>query len=158
MRQKGFTLIELMVVVAIVGVMAALIIPQFERFRVEQKASQNIEKGVTMSSVKDKSVKDKMAKILEAKKAERERDARVDALASENTNNTVPTVLKDEVVPQSVNNTVPTVLYPDMVITCKDRDTLISKCTLNINQSGKRYLIPMNCEVSGLNEYKCEGF
>jgi len=41
-KSKGFTLIELMVVIAIIGVLMAIALPQYQRYTIRAKASQSL--------------------------------------------------------------------------------------------------------------------
>ena len=42
-NQKGFTLVELMIVIAIIGILAAVAIPQYNAYRAKAKASKLID-------------------------------------------------------------------------------------------------------------------
>ena len=134
MGKKGFTIIELMIVVVIVGVMAAITIPHIMRLEAKGKAETNIENGVKISTVKDKAVREVMVKILQDTASDTAK-ANADELQAQSFNTVIP-VLKDKTLPQSINNTVIPVLnktlQPRLIKrtwTCDNIQSMFTKCT-----------------------------
>ena len=159
MNKKGFTLIEMMIVIAIVGILAAVAIPRIAQFRITKTATDLIEKGVSVSSVEAEDIRNRMIELLAENRTETEKVKAAEQLQKQDTNNTVIPVFKTETVPQPTYNTVIPVFIPPVVITCQDRDSLIAKCVISFNQHDIRYTLPIRCErTDTFNEYNCEVF
>jgi type IV pilus assembly protein PilA len=50
-KQKGFTLIELMIVVAIIGILAAIAIPQYQQYVAKSAATRTMEESATLKGI-----------------------------------------------------------------------------------------------------------
>ena len=155
MNKKGFTLIELMIVVMIIGILAAVTVPQFHRLSIQGKAETAIKDGVKVSSIKDVDVRNKVIDMLSDKRKE-DRKIKVAQQMQDNIEikDTVIPVLKVEKVVKPAKIPPPQ-YYTD--IECQEGDGILSRCNLFfVTQSGKKYKISMSCEMDKFNEYTCE--
>lgn len=166
--KKGFTLIELMIVVMVIGISSAVAIPQFIMAKANKMADDMIKSNNyrELNTIKNDTSKRIILERLYKKGIDIKtlgfdiKDGTVVKVAKRSQdNNTVNPVLNEQQTPQKDNNTVNTVFIPNVVVTCQDRDGLLSRCTMNINQNDQRYLLPLNCErTNKINEWKCERF
>lgn len=140
MNQKGFTLIELMIVIAIIAILLAAVVPQLLRVSILNEADKNIANNVPIGSVENKSVRERMIVILEEKKKEDQKIREAEKLQKPEAPQTV-----DHPAPQvTVQTSVPQDIVLPLNIEC---DSLLSnKCNLTVKLKDKTYLLPLFCK------------
>lgn len=98
--QQGFTLIELMIVVAIIGILAAIAIPQYQNYIMRAKWSDAI------SSVQ--SLQTAMSECTQNDGGDGSQCVTAAELYGTNTTNTIPTTVGNAAVPLAIAGTAPT--------------------------------------------------
>jgi len=141
LNNKAFTILELLIVISIVGIISALIVPLITHNGDLKKAEKNIEQGINPKMVDDLDVRKQMEKILESKRATETVVTPVEAVSI----NTIPIKEMESII-------------PPFDIQCEQRGTVITKCSMDITSDGKIYSIPIICEKTAFDKFKCNMF